>query len=158
MKTLIESYITQFTQVFDGDPWVGESFAAKLGSITEEQAFNQPYGQLHSAAEVVAHIIAWRNEELRRLATGGERRLNMDSPENWPSNESLRQKGWQNLYDELKESQRILITFLKEIDDAFLLKKTNRDGHIGEYFIAGLLHHDLYHLGQIGIILKKELQ
>jgi uncharacterized damage-inducible protein DinB len=157
MKTLIESYITQFSQLFDGDPWVGESFTAKLGNLSPEEAFHQPFGKLHSAAEVVAHIIAWRNEELRRLATGGERRLHMESPENWPSNESLRQKGWQHLYDELKESQRRLIAFLKEIDDAFLLKKTNREGHIGEYFIAGLLQHDWYHLGQIGIILKGNL-
>ncbi len=34
------------------------------------------------------------------------------------------------------------------------------DGQLGEtefnkeYFVAGLLHHDLYHLGQIGLILK----
>lgn len=65
MKTRIQSYIEQFTQLYDGDPWLDETFNKKLDDLDEEQAFTKAPGNNHSVAEVVSHLIEWRKEYMR---------------------------------------------------------------------------------------------
>ena len=88
------------------------------------------------------------------MFNSSERLLTEESIDNWKNLRELQQTGWQQLYADFNQSQDELINFLQGKDDNFL------DGQLGEtefnkeYFVAGLLHHDLYHLGQIGLILK----
>lgn len=155
MTSRIQTYINQFNQVFNGNPWLDESFSKKLDSLSEAQAFTQSPGNNHSVAEVVSHLTEWRNEITRRLTDNSpERRLTDESPHNWISYEQLQQTGWQQLYADLKRSQHQLINLLESKDDYFLDEQLGETEFNKEYFVAGLLHHDLYHLGQIGLILK----
>ena len=154
-KSRIESYINQFNQLFNGDPWLDETFAKKLDSLTSEQAFIQAPGNNHSVAEVVSHVIEWRKEVIRRLAeNSSERRLTGESGENWKSLEQLQRIGWQQLYSNLKQTQQELVNLLETKGDHFLDEQLADTEFDKEYFLAGILHHDLYHLGQIGLILK----
>lgn len=154
MRLLIENYKRQFEQIWDGSLWLDETYAKKLGAITDKQAFALGPDGSHSVAQVVAHIVAWRNEVIRRLATDGPRGLNAGTPADWPENDTLRQIGWQALYQELSATQERLIALLQENDDSFLQQKMSSRQLPKDYFVAGLLHHDLYHLGQIGLFLK----
>ena len=154
MRVLIESYKRQFEQIWDGDPWLDETYAKKLATVTDKRAFTKGPDGSHSVAEVVGHIVVWRHELLRRLATNGPRKLGKEIASDWPENETLREKGWQPLYAELAATQTQLVALLQENDDLFLQEKMSSRQLAKEYFVAGLLHHDLYHLGQIGLFLK----
>lgn len=154
MNTQIKSYIHQFNDVYNGSPWLDETFAKKLDSLTAEQAFTQAPDNNHSVAEVVSHIIIWRNELLRRLAANSSERGLTEDGDDWKSLQELQQTGLEQLYTAFKKSQQRLIGFLEALDDEFLRRQHADTIWDNEYFIAGLLHHDLYHLGQVGLILK----
>lgn len=155
MTACIHSYTRQFSQVFNGNPWLDESFSKKLDGLSEIEAFTQSPDHNHSVAEVVSHITEWRKEILRRLThNSSEIMLTDESPENWRRLEQLQQTGWQQLYIDFKQSQQQLINLLESKDDTFLSEQLGNTNFTREYFVAGLLHHDLYHLGQIGLILK----
>lgn len=97
----------------------------------------------------------WRKEIVRRLVNNSsQRELTEESPGNWKPLAELQQSGWQQLYADFKQSQQHLMNLLEGKDDRFLDEQLGKTEFNKEYFVAGLLHHDLYHLGQIGLILK----
>lgn len=153
MTTRIQSYIQQLQQVFNGNPWLDESFAKKLDGLTEAQAFAQAPDNNHSVAQVVSHLVEWRKEIFRRFIDNSSKRK-LTQENNWKSNQELQQAGWHKLYDDFKGSHHQLIELLESKDDFFLGEQLGDTAFDKEYFITGLLHHDLYHLGQIGLILK----
>ena len=60
--------------------------------------------------------------------------------------------GWENLIQQFKDSQDKLTTLLKSKQDPFL--ETPYGNKNFKYLVDGILHHDLYHLGQIGLVNK----
>ncbi|MET0242866.1 MAG: hypothetical protein ABW174_05340, partial [Flavitalea sp.] len=77
----------------------------------------------------------------------------MDSPLNWRDNETLKLEGWAILKENLSNTQTDLVKLLESKDDDFLNQKW-KDEQSYDWLIAGLIQHDAYHLGQIGIIYK----
>lgn len=65
----------------------------------------------------------------------------------------LQKKGWENLKAEFYQSQKELIELIEVENDDFLEKEYS-SGYSFKYLLEGLIHHDLYHLGQIGIVIK----
>jgi uncharacterized damage-inducible protein DinB len=134
MNTRIQSYVHQFNEIFAGSPWIDETFSGKLDGLTEEQVFTQAPGNNHSVAEIVSHIVVWRNEITRRLANNvSDTLLTDESPENWLPLHELKRTGWQELYHLLHRSQKELIALLEDKDDAFWMKTwhlLNRRGSI----------------------------
>ena len=44
--------------------WMGDSFEKKLNSITKEEAFIQLNGNVHSVAQLIAHLSAWKEDAI----------------------------------------------------------------------------------------------
>lgn len=150
-QILVNNFISQINQVISGQPWLDEWFEKKLSNISEEEAFKKPGPDINSVAENLSHITQWRFEILRRFELG-HRTMWIDDPRNWISNEDLKKDGWQALKDNFHKSQDQLVEYLKDKPDEFL-ETPYADKDFG-YLLEGILHHDLYHLGQIGLILK----
>ncbi|HTE25054.1 DinB family protein [Flavitalea sp.] len=152
-NTLIKRYIFQLQQTYYGGSWVNEDMEKKLKLVNEETAWIKPHGYVHSIAEVTSHILEWRKELIERLQFGRHARLTMDSPNNWISNGQLKKNGWAYLKKQLDDTQSELIALLEKKDDSFLESKWS--GNLNyEWLLVGLLEHDMYHLGQIGLIYK----
>jgi uncharacterized damage-inducible protein DinB len=149
---LIQHTIRQLQEIQDGHNWLDENFRNKIDGLSDEEAFTRPIPELHSVAELIAHLVIWRRQSIRRLkarkteASGNE-------TDDWPSNATLQQTGWAELKASLYESQHELIWLLNEEDDEYLDNHYSAE-HTFAYLIRGLIHHDLYHLGQIGITVK----
>lgn len=154
---LLHFIIKQFVEIQSGKLWVGSNYSRKLEGINAENAFVRPHPHLHSVAEIINHLTVWRKDAISKIGLGKGLLLD-DSPTNWLSNEELKQKGWQNILHEYHASVHELIELLETKNDAFLDDKYYDVDFRGEYpysfAIEGLLHHDLYHLGQLGIIIK----
>jgi len=84
--------------------------------------------------------------------------LTDSNEENWYPNEKLKEKKWSTLLQEYKASLIELIKILKTKDDSFLKEQYYDTDFKGNYpysfVVTGMLHHSIYHLGQIGIIIK----
>jgi len=149
---LIKNFVQQLQDIQGKENWLDENFKKKIDKISEKQAFTRPIAEIHSVAELVSHILVWRSESIKELK-GKKKNLTIDSPENWQTNDQLKIMGWEKLKTALYESQMELIELIKDkIDD--YLENEYMDGYSFKYLIEGLVHHDLYHLGQIGITIK----
>lgn len=149
---LIRNIILQLLDIQEGENWLDESFKKKIDHLPADQIFVRPIPELHSIGELISHLFVWRRASMDRLR-GRETSLTMDSSENWRTNEELITIGWAKLKSDFYQSTHQLIEILEDKDDSFL-KKTYRDGYSFHYLLEGLVHHDLYHLGQIGITIK----
>ncbi len=157
MNVLINHIIQQFIEVQEGRPWMGSSFAKKLKDIDEDLVFVRPLEDLHSIAEIISHLTFWREEAILKIKTGKGSKTD-DCEENWLSNETLKVKGWSTIKAEYDNTLSELIALLKEKDDAFLdiayYDNDFKGNYTYRFLIDGMLHHDIYHLGQLGIIIK----
>ncbi len=158
VKTLIDNLIGQFRDIRSGPLWMGENYETKLSGIRDDMPFTRPGPGMHCPAEVLAHLTAWRRDALLKIENGKGRLRDHDT-ENWPAVAELREKGWAQILREFDESLEAVLDLLQQRDDAFLQESYFDQDYGGEYpyayLVYGLLHHDLYHLGQLGIILKK---
>lgn len=68
--------------------------------------------------------------------------------------EELRTIGWTRLTSGLEESKLQLINALTHQNDDFLQTPFLDTGYNFLYLMEGIIHHDVYHLGQIGITIK----
>jgi len=152
MNNTIHNLTRQLAETMDGEPWIDETYTKKITSLAESQVFTRPRPDVHSVAELVSHILEWRYSVLSILK-GGTRTITMDSPSNWKDNDTLRKEGWAALKEKLYKSQQDIIMFLEQQDDDYL-RQVDKEGHSYLYYVEGLIHHDMYHLGQIGLVLK----
>ncbi len=157
MNTIIQHIIRQYQEIQQGKPWIGSTYTSKLNQIDEDDFFKRPIEDLHSIAEIISHLTLWRKETILKIQTGKGSKTD-DCEENWLSNDELKVLGWQHIKSEYDKTLTDLIDLLKSKDDTFLNEEyydTDFKGYYPYSFIInGMLHHDLYHLGQIGIIIK----
>lgn len=143
--------LVQFKEILDGSPWLDETFEKKLSGISEDEAFSRPGGE-HSVAEIISHLVEWRKELLNRLK-GMPRQMQVTSDKNWIDNATLQESGWKVLWDSFMVTQKQIYDLLEQADDQFI--NEGYEDMTNGWLIRGLLHHDIYHLGQIGLILKR---
>jgi len=103
-------------------------------------------------AEHLSHIIEWRKECLLRFT--GQRTELMNSEDDWKDNAMLKQVGWENLQNRFYESTVTMIKAIENEDDSFLETIFADTDYNFHYLVEGIIQHDLYHLGQIGVTIK----
>ncbi|MEM7106547.1 MAG: DinB family protein [Bacteroidota bacterium] len=154
---IISHIIEQLQEVQNGKLWMGDTFMKKLDSITAEEAFIRPLPNLHSVAELIAHLTAWKKDAFLKVRNG-KGILTADDGGNWPSIQVLKEIGWEKLIEEYENSHLNLVNVLQEKEDTFLQEPYEdqdfKNTFSYSFLIDGILHHDLYHLGQIGVVIK----
>ena len=157
MKHLIENIIQQYQDIQSGKIWIGSSYQNKLSQVDEGLVFIRPIEGMHSIAEIISHLTLWRKETILKVQTGEGSKTD-DCEENWLPNQKLEPLGWDYIKSEYDNTLTELIELLKTKDDTFLNQEYFDTDFKGTYkysfVINGILHHDIYHLGQLGIIIK----
>ncbi|MEP0132789.1 MAG: DinB family protein [Eudoraea sp.] len=157
MNKQINSIIRQLHEVHHGLIWAGPSYKKKLVKVDENKLFVRPLSSVHSIAEIMAHIISWRKDAIIKLKTGrGE--LTDAHPDNWRSNDELKAIGWDKIQEEDNSTLRELLELIQDKADSFLdelyYDPEFEGNHPYSFVLEGMLHHDIYHLGQIGLVIK----
>ena len=147
----IKSLIKKIEEINTGDNWA-EADWRKIHLIEEKKLFIQPVPGKHSAAEILSHIIYWRNVIFKRMEGDFEFEKKTEKEQNFLSLDILKPKGLKSLLADFKESGNLLINFLKTKRDDFL-DNEYKTGYTNQYLIEGLISHDYYHLGQIGYVI-----
>ena len=157
MRSLIKNYISQIEEIQFGKPWVGNSYSEILKTLNNDGFFVKPFKGMHSIAEIISHCTMWRNEAILKIETGTGTKTD-DSEENWLLNSVLIKKGWDCIYDEYLSSHEKYIQVLSRKEDKFLTTTYYdidfKKEYTYKFLVDGILHHDIYHLGQIGLIRK----
>lgn len=157
MNNLIQNYSEQLVKIQREHIWIGTNYEKKVGDLSSEIAFKQPLPNVHSVAEIISHLTTWRKECMLKL-TIGKGDITDEAEENWYSNSHLKEIGWQVIKQEYDDSLIPILEFLSAKEDSFLNKTYYDPDFKGDYtytfLIEGMIHHDVYHLGQIGLVLK----
>ena len=148
----IEKLLSDLKLVFSGNPWYGHGVLEKLDQLSSEQATTIASEVDRSVSQVVAHMTAWRNYAISRVAGDNISKITLNSPIDWPSTDET--KDWTAMLNALKTSQSRLIQLLSAKSDQFLTSRVPDEPYDFAFLLDGIVRHDVYHLGQIGTILR----
>ena len=128
----------------------------KISELNEAEFFYQAKGT-HSIAEIIYHLNTWREEAILKIKTGKGSITDKD-PSNWLPHQQLIVLGMNKILNKHDESLSTLLKELRKKDDTFLrdiyYDTDFKDNYPYVFLIEGMLQHDLYHLGQIALLLK----
>ena len=148
MNTETSRVVRLIEKTFEKSPWYGPSMMDVLSEVSEDQA-RLRVGQTHSILELVLHMTSWRIFTTRRLQ--GDNEFEVDNQSNFPT-----EGKWTEALAELKESQTELLVAARAFPDGRLGDLVPSKVHKYTYhtLLHGIVHHDIYHLGQIQLIKK----
>ena len=151
METEIQYLLSLLRKTFEKGAWHGPTVTESLEGLSEAHAFNR-LPNTHSIIELVAHMTAWRKYVTKKLKGDAEYKvteeLNFPQPDNW-----------RKTLNELHESQNELMAAIETFAPANLMQQVPWTPEPFSYFdiLHGIIHHDLYHIGQINLIKKATL-
>ena len=147
----IREIIKTLQDIYSGDPWYGPNIRTVIEDIPESELFIR-HGCSHSIFELLFHIIAWRLFVIRRLK--GEPEEGKIDLENWIDIAHLTNPDLKKIIEKLDEIQEELLLLLESINDSKLSMVVEEKNYTFRKMLTGLMHHDLYHLGQISLLIR----
>ncbi|MDX1939492.1 MAG: DinB family protein [Saprospiraceae bacterium] len=151
MKTEITRIINTIRHTFEGTPWHGPAVMDILKDIKPEDVIKK-LPNSHNIAELVAHMSTWREFVAQKL--NGNIEFDVTHEANFPVITNLTKEDWQALVNRLQKSQSDLLKALEHCSDEKLGELVPGREYKFGIMLHGIIHHDLYHLGQI-VLLRK---
>jgi uncharacterized damage-inducible protein DinB len=131
---------------FDGQPWHGSALRTLVAAVAPERAHIRPSADVRSAAELLAHTVAWMDIARERL----EGRNEKVTPErDFPAVDGV---SWNDLVARLDHAFAALLETVSTQDDAFWQRAVAGHKYTAEFMLDGVLHHNSYHAAQIAIV------
>jgi uncharacterized damage-inducible protein DinB len=148
MKSEIERIAKLLRRTFEKGAWYGPSVQDVLSKVTAANA-HQRVANTHSIIELVAHMTSWRNYVTSRLGNGPY--LDVSDEMNFPQ-----EKDWQKVKIAFEQSQAALMQAVESFPLDKLDELVPQASHKYTYYtlLHGIVDHDIYHTGQISLILK----
>ena len=152
MEIEIQNIISLLEQTFEKGSWHGPAVKEAVENVREEQAFKRFPGT-HSIIELVAHMTSWRTYVVKKLT--GDADYKVSDELNFPV-----ATDWVMTLQRLEETQKELLDALKKLPVQKLYEQVPGNNKPLTYYtlLHGIIHHDVYHAGQISLIKKSTLQ
>lgn len=148
----------QVDAALSGPAWHGASLEENLKGLTAEQAAARPVAEAHSIWELVLHLTAWTAEVTRRL--GGAAPA-APAEGDWPAVGAVSPGAWAETIARLGSAHGELAEAVRRYPPERWTDRVGgaRDAPLGTgvsyaEMVQGLLQHDAYHGGQIGLLRK----
>ncbi|MBO9612247.1 putative damage-inducible protein DinB [Dyadobacter sp. BE34] len=136
------------------EAWYGPSVVEALRDVTPKIAEARLSSNTHSIAEIVYHMTTWRIFAVRKLQGDAEFDIKTQDKD-WKKFPVVDEFEWEAIQMELSLSQEELVSELEKIeDDSFLEEFVPGRDYSYYTLIHGVIQHDVYHAGQIGLIKK----
>ena len=145
----------QLQLTYRGKAWHGPSLLENLDGLTAEVASEHPLAGLHSIWEIVRHIAAWEKEAAQVL--NGKDYVTLQGAEDWPPVTGSSEEAWRGALAELHAAHSALVEAVRKLTDEDLEKPVPGSEFSFYILLHGVVHHNLYHGGQIGLLRKAAL-
>ena len=149
--TEAKKIVDQLKPIYNGDAWHGSSFREILSDISAAKAAAKPLPSAHSIWEITLHIAAWESAVLRRT---GDDPANLTDAEDWPPVNDTTDGAWAHTLEALEAGHNRLLERISALSDSDLQKTAAGQSYSVHFMLQGVIHHDLYHLGQIALLKK----
>jgi len=149
MENEIKNIHKLLQRTFEKNAWHGPAVKEVLENITPEQS-RKRLPDSHSIIELVAHMTAWRVFLIKKLQ--GDSAYKVTEEMNFPA-----AADWPMALEELDKSQMKLLETVMAFDHTKLHEVVPHGTYNYSYYslLHGIIHHDLYHAGQIALIKKQ---
>lgn len=153
MNTEVKFLRDQIETTFKGDSWHGPNLVKTLEGIDYKQAMERPMDERHTIWELTDHISFWMEEVWKSVRD--HKMLNPDKKKDW-AEMGATQDEWQQSVERLEAAVNMTLDAMVDWDDEDLYEKVPGRDFTFKQMLHGMVHHNLYHAGQINI-LKKNL-
>lgn len=153
-RTKIDSYLQNARDSFDGKPWYGTSTMRILEQVAESQINVVPEGFQKSIATLLRHMLAWKIFVIAKLKGQADYRIPDDSSTNWDYEPIESGEAWDRLIAEIRQRHTEFIRQVEALSDADLYHQVEGSIYSKEYLIRGAIQHDIFHLGQIALMMR----
>jgi uncharacterized damage-inducible protein DinB len=147
----IERILDQLNRSWGGPSWTGVDIGPLLSDVTDAQARAYPVPGAHSIIEVAAHMSTWMDAVAHRLA-GDERELTTE--EDW---RDVTQMPWADVVEEMGNAISRLSDAIARLSVDDLDRKVAGRKYTVYVMLHGVIQHNLYHAGQIGVLKRGSL-
>jgi uncharacterized damage-inducible protein DinB len=137
-------------RIRDGYGWHGWDLAALLKDVTAAEAAAMAVAGSHTIWQIVLHVITWREIASDRMA-GREVAL-PTKEQNWPVIRDDSEAVWAKVKMELEDSRSRFIDGLTRLPASRLEETVPGEPYTFVDMLYGVLHHDIYHAGQVAVI------
>lgn len=145
----------QYRLVHYGDPWYGKSITNLVKGIPFHLCNRHIVPSTATLAQLIQHIITWREFVIRKLKDDTEYDLVLNSEEDWRKDFLVATDAeWQELTEQLDTSFEQMMEVLSEKSDDWIVEPVEGKLYCKEHIVSGVIHHDVYHLGQIAFLYK----
>lgn len=156
MKSEIQSIIQSLKETLYGKPWFGKPVYTLLEEVHPALVYKRPMETGHSRIELLYHMITWTLFTLRRIEHSKDMDARMVDELDWRLIDPL-EHTWMHGIDEFKKINNSIVEQLEGKDDQFLKEPVEFRDHNFRTLLNGLIHHHIYHAGQI-VYVNKLLQ
>ncbi len=143
--------------LYSGQPWYGNNIYSILGMVTFETAYERPAPQVHTIAEIILHMLGYTEEVTERMKgkPAGE-----PARGDWPDAGAPDEQKWQQMVNYLKLANINLEKAIQDFPEERWPEPINDQRGtepITSYkgLIEGFLQHQVYHAGQISLLIKQ---
>ena len=149
----VKFLVDQIRRTFDRDSWHGPSVMKALEGVDLEQAKAKPLHGRHSIWELVDHITFWVGEV--SWAVKNNRIYDPKSVKDWPLMGQTEEE-WVSSVKRLGSSIEELVGSLSMWSNEELDKRLQGATYSYRQMLHGVVHHNVYHAGQIAILKQKK--
>jgi uncharacterized damage-inducible protein DinB len=136
-----------------GEAWHGPATLGLVQDLSATDAAKKPIPGAHSIWQLVLHIANWNEIVARRL--GGEKvEGKLDTEYDWPKGAGGEEQAWKDAIERLKRSYEMLHNAITVASDEALVQPAVNRKHSNYVMLHGIIHHIVYHSGQIGLLRK----
>lgn len=142
-------------EAFDRPAWHGPNLRGAIRGLTAEAAAWRPGEDRHSIWEIVLHCAYWKYAVRRRLTGEGKRGSFARSGSNWFAlPEPASPEAWKTDVALLDAEHRLLRETVVGFPAERLQQRPDGAKHTAARMIAGIAAHDLYHTGQVRLLIR----
>ena len=138
---------------FDGPAWHGPSVKETLAKISSEDMLKST-GKSHNIIELINHMTAWREFAIKKLQR--DEGYDVSPEKNFSEVRQHDAHLWQKALNDLEKSKDQLLELIGQIDDEKLKESVEGSSYTYYFLLHGIIHHDIYHLGQIVLLNQLE--
>lgn len=153
MSNKIEELVHKLKESFKGKPWFGDSLINKLYRIDYRLVNRTLPDSKNSIAMIIQHIINWRVFVIEKMLRNEAFEIEKNSSKDWTEIVINTELEWEKLLSKLISTQNKIIETLEEqMINEYLNNKVPGHNYSFEYLLNGIIQHDIYHSGQIGLL------
>ncbi len=151
-SSLVARLVRELDRSFKGPTWHGPTLYELVRELDASVVVAEPPGGTHRIGEIVGHAAIWKHAVRCRLEA--EPWSPASDAENFPS--VVDAASWQACLKHLEQTHEALVQTVSEQTAETLDRLMPAGEGTAIDQILGVIQHDLYHAGQVSLLLKQQ--